>query len=929
MSEAFDKPIIMEIPMEIPESLYQLNDVMVNTGFEVYIAGGAVRDTILGKTPKDYDISTSASVQDVIKYLSPYVKFAGIQGVKSFEVARLIAYDGNEYEFAPYRIDTGTRKGGEAAPAASIGEDVKRRDLTINALFYKIPKLSERKEGVIGRVVDYVGGIDDIKNEVIRTVGDPEKRFGEDRLRILRAFRFAGRVGGELEEATANAIRENNSLTTPSDAAVSDERVAVEIIKGIISAKTPSHYINMLIDFDLFLQILPGLRVSKGTSSSRNIVVQLAIILGENNSHDVARVIFDKKFGNNIKKSVKFLLDLSNLDANSLMGLKKEYERISGSSNKTLNDEAIMEFGMLVGQSFDKFLKFAKSPPAVSPQDLIAGGMRPGPEMGEAIREAELQAYFGEDLDDSENISEAKNVNNIIKMAIIENPLNIPIPNLSGEVYIFDMDDTLFWAPEWHTIINTDDDGNAVSVDMEYPNLFNKAISFIEMINENHKDFIKKGRRGQDIPELINSYREEIGTLRLIKEVVDLPSLGKEKQVVFVLSDYAGEPMDISLLKKYLPSKHLKNFDLRGKYAEGKAVIAGDAFFYQSPKTLGHIVNEEILNIYNKHSNNAIILTARETTAGMQDGIKDRLLSVGAREPISIFTKPSNISSGKYKAHIIGQIAQQEMVKSIQFYDDNLKYITDVNNILENVYGSDVHSKVNIHQVSVSNKPEEAFFAKLSRNKEIIMLKKLMKIANELDKRGLVGEADHLDVIISKTAAKKKKALYTGAFLTGSGREMLRSWWLRHVKVPLHANQYMHHMTIKFKPSEEEVLALSLDSVVKLKIIGYAADEKGQAVLVTGPDSTNDNPHITVSTANMVTPVDAGDEMLGEPKTKKVSPAYSNELLGGGYTEVSEKESEMLDARIGFFNGKEPRYDLEGSVYGRSDEEDPILLADL
>lgn len=218
---------------------------------------------------------------------------------------------------------------------------------------------------------------------------------------------------------------------------------------------------------------------------------------------------------------------------------------------------------------------------------------------------------------------------------------------------------------------------------------------------------------------------------------------------------------------------------------------------------------------------------------------------------------------------------------------------------------------------------------KTGKRKGYKVLKELIKIANELDRKGLTKEADNLDMIISKTAAKKKKALYTGAFLTGAGREMLRSWWLRHVKVPLHANQYMHHMTIKFKPSEEEVLALSLDSVVKLKIVGYAADEKGQAVLVAGVDSTNDDPHVTVSTANIVVPVEEGEAAPEEPKTKKVSPAYSNELLGGGYTEVSEKESEMLDARIGFFNGKEIRYDLEGSIYEKEDDEDPILLADL
>ena len=135
MSKFYDEPAIMSLPMEIPESLYQLIDILSAANFEAYIAGGAVRDTILGRTPKDYDISTSASPEEVVKYLGPYVKFAGIQGEKSFMVARLVAYDGNEYEFAPYRSDEGTRKGGQAKHVSSIKEDVMRRDLTINALY--------------------------------------------------------------------------------------------------------------------------------------------------------------------------------------------------------------------------------------------------------------------------------------------------------------------------------------------------------------------------------------------------------------------------------------------------------------------------------------------------------------------------------------------------------------------------------------------------------------------------------------------------------------------------------------------------------------------------------------------------------------------------------------------------------------------------
>ena len=286
MSKVYDEPIIKKVFMEIPDSLYQLSDTMHNAGFEVHIAGGAVRDTILGKTPKDYDITTDAKPSDVIKRLGPYVKKAEVQGEKSFAVARLVAYDGNEYEFAPHRLDSGTRSGGEAILSTDenpigIREDAKRRDLTINALFYRMPTKQERLDGEPGEVIDFVGGISDIENEVIRTVGDPEERFAEDRLRILRAIRFAGRVGGEVSEDAADAIRANNSLTEPSGAAVSDERIQDEVKKGIASAKSPSHYIGMLNDFDLLSQILPGLNTSNPSSSSKNVSVQLATILGD------------------------------------------------------------------------------------------------------------------------------------------------------------------------------------------------------------------------------------------------------------------------------------------------------------------------------------------------------------------------------------------------------------------------------------------------------------------------------------------------------------------------------------------------------------------------------------------------------------------------------------------------------------------------
>jgi len=457
---------------------------------------------------------------------------------------------------------------------------------------------------------------------------------------------------------------------------------------------------------------------------------------------------------------------------------------------------------------------------------------------------------------------------------------------------------------------------------MEFPNFFYKAISFIESVNEDHTEFIKRDKKGNINEDLIALYPQEIGRLRLIKEVVDIPVLGKENQVIFVLSDEDGQSLDIPILKKYFSNKNLKRFDLRGKYAPGRAVVGGDAAFYLTPQTLGRIPNQEILNIYKSHSNNAIVLTARVDMDGMKEGIEERLAGEGVPSPLAVFTKPPELSSGKYKAHVIGQIAQQEAVSRVEFYDDNLKYITDVKNILENIYGSEIYSKVNIHKVSTQNKPEEANHMRLAQEKDMETLIKLTNVANKLDEKGLIKEADRLDAIISevasniKYAAKKKKALYTAAFLTPEGRAELERWWLTNVKGAdgqlsgILENTFMCHMTIKWKPSFEEVEALPIDKIVALKVVGYADDSRGQAILVAGVESDNPHPHITIAT---VTDAETG---------KKVSPAYSNELLGMKEHVTLVDKGPELEARIGFHNGKEPRYDFEGSIYEVSLEQE-------
>tara|TARA_Y100000310_G_C20463316_1_gene706392 strand:+ start:402 stop:926 length:525 start_codon:yes stop_codon:yes gene_type:complete len=173
------------------------------------------------------------------------------------------------------------------------------------------------------------------------------------------------------------------------------------------------------------------------------------------------------------------------------------------------------------------------------------------------------------------------------------------------------------------------------------------------------------------------------------------------------------------------------------------------------------------------------------------------------------------------------------------------------------------------------------------------MIKALEELKYKLEKEGSPEYLESVKDII-KYAKKKKKALYVGVFLTPTGAQMLDNWWGTVVQKEFLAKHFSHHMTIKFKPSPEEVVSLPIGEDVTLKIIGYGEDDKGQAVMVSGVRSSNDIPHITVSTA------------------EGVSPVYSNELLGMGITEVDGPE---LDARIGFHNGKEVRYDFEGSVY--------------
>ncbi len=204
--------------MNLPADVQNIINVLESNGHEAYAVGGCVRDCILGKVPNDWDITTSALPEQVKALFSRTFD----TGIEHGTVTVLINSVG--YEVTTYRVDGKYEDGRhpkEVTFTASLEEDLKRRDFTINAMAYNDSK----------GLVDLFGGKDDLDAGIIRAVGNPTERFTEDALRMLRALRFSAQLGFEIEESTYGAICE----LAPTLAKISAERIQVEMVKLITS----------------------------------------------------------------------------------------------------------------------------------------------------------------------------------------------------------------------------------------------------------------------------------------------------------------------------------------------------------------------------------------------------------------------------------------------------------------------------------------------------------------------------------------------------------------------------------------------------------------------------------------------------------------------------------------------------------------------
>lgn len=211
-----------------------------NAGFTAFFAGGAVRDRLLGRSAKDYDIATNARPEQ-IESLFPKTVAVG----KAFGVV-VVVEDGTETEVATFRTDGGYQDGRRPDSVEFCGaeEDAKRRDFTVNGMFY---------DPLENRIIDYVGGQADLQKNIVRAIGDPDRRFAEDHLRVLRAVRFARTLGFEIEPATLLAVQNH----APDLAVISAERIENELSRILTESLRPGDALQDLTSWGLMKYIIP------------------------------------------------------------------------------------------------------------------------------------------------------------------------------------------------------------------------------------------------------------------------------------------------------------------------------------------------------------------------------------------------------------------------------------------------------------------------------------------------------------------------------------------------------------------------------------------------------------------------------------------------------------------------------------------------
>jgi len=281
-------------------------------GFHALLAGGCVRDMLLGRRAKDYDVATEAQPQDVIRLFRRTLKVGAQFGVV------IVLMENQQVEVATFRTESDYDDGRHPGSVrfAGAAEDAGRRDFTINGMFY---------DPLEKRVVDYVAGQADLDSRIIRTIGKPAERFGEDYLRMLRAVRFSAQLGFAIEPATWAAVCKNANKITK----ISGERIAVEL-EGILAHPNRATGASMLFESGLASAIFPDLAgkradcavaVLRQLRKKVDFALAMACLFAGCETEFAMRSCQVLKLSRNQTKHIRFLLDNRSRLLNEQMSL--------------------------------------------------------------------------------------------------------------------------------------------------------------------------------------------------------------------------------------------------------------------------------------------------------------------------------------------------------------------------------------------------------------------------------------------------------------------------------------------------------------------------------------------------------------------------------------------------------------------------------
>lgn len=238
--------------LKLPEKVSKVMQKFADSGAEIYVAGGAVRDLILGREVKDWDFTTNLTPEEM-KKLFPKNSFCE----NAYGTFSIVLKDGEIFEVTTYRTEreyTDNRHPDKVEWGKTLEEDLQRRDLTINAMAISNPSALRAPPLDKGgsELIDFYGGEKDLKNRIIRTVGNPDERFGEDALRMLRAIRIACQLQFVIEEKTFESIQKNAKLINK----IAGERIWKELALILMTNK-PGDGIKLLKNSGLLNEIMP------------------------------------------------------------------------------------------------------------------------------------------------------------------------------------------------------------------------------------------------------------------------------------------------------------------------------------------------------------------------------------------------------------------------------------------------------------------------------------------------------------------------------------------------------------------------------------------------------------------------------------------------------------------------------------------------